>query len=93
MKKIIAAVLVLSLMAVPVSAITTGSWDMGAANQSAANAVVQLWQEQNQIPEAPEEPEERPVAPDIPVLPQWVVGYLRFWKWIRALDWSVWDVH
>ena len=93
MRRIIAAFLALSLMTAPVSAITTGNWDIGTAGQSVSNAATQLWQEQNQIQEIPEEPEESPAASDRAVLPQWTVGCLRFWKWMKALDWSVWDVH
>ena len=69
MKKIIAIALAMAMMATPASAITTGSWDTGAANQSAANAATKLWQEQNK-PEV-----------DKPCLPEWLLAYIRFWKW------------
>lgn len=73
MKKIIAIALALSLLATPAAAITTGSWDMGAANQSAANAATKLWQEQNKPHQEPEV--------DKPCLPAWLLELIGFWKW------------
>ena len=69
MKKFVAIALALSLMAAPASAVTTGSWDMGAAGQSAANAATQKWQEQNK-PEV-----------DKHCLPEWILELIHAWKW------------
>lgn len=69
MKKVIAIALALSLLATPAAAITTGSWDMGAAGQSAASAASKQWQEQNK-PEV-----------DKPCLPQWILELIQAWKW------------
>lgn len=85
MKKFFAIALALSLMATPASAITTGDWDMGTANQSAANAATQKWQEQQKQEEAPVEPDKPEAVPpaevDKPCLPEWLLAYIRFWKW------------
>lgn len=85
MKKIIAIALTLSLLAAPASAITTGNWDMGAAQQSAANAATKLWQGQQKQEEAPVEPDKPEAVPlaevDKPCLPEWLLAYIRFWKW------------
>ena len=85
MKKVIAIALALSLMAAPASAVTTGSWDMGAAGQSAASAATRLWQEEQKQEEAPVEPDKPEAVPpaevDKPCLPEWLLAYIRFWKW------------
>ena len=85
MKKFVAIALALSLMAAPASAVTTGSWDMGAANQSAANAATQKWQEQQKQEEAPVEPDKPeavpPVEVDKPCLPAWIMELIGFWRW------------
>ena len=85
MKKFFAIALALILMATPAAAITTGSWDMGTANQSAANAATKLWQEQQKQEEAPVEPDKPEAVPpaevDKPCLPEWLLAYIRFWKW------------
>ena len=73
MKKILAIVMALAMMATPTSAITTGNWDMGAANQSAANAATKLWQEQNKPQQEPEV--------DKPCLPDWLLELIQAWKW------------
>lgn len=78
MKKIIAIALTLSLLAAPASAVTTGNWDMGTAQQSAANAATQKWQEQ-QKQDNPVEHEEPEV--DKPCLPEWLLELIHAWKW------------
>ena len=70
MKKILAIALALAMLATSASAITVADWDMGAASQSAASAATQLWQEQN-----------KPVEPEKPVLPEWILDLINFWKW------------
>lgn len=76
MKRIVAIALAISLMATPASAITTGNWDMGAANQSASNAASKLWQEQQNRPE-----QEVRVNESEFVLPEWIIEVVRSWKW------------
>lgn len=85
MKKFFAIALSLILMSTPASAITTGNWDMGTANQSAANAATKLWQEQQKQEEAPVEPDKPEAVPPAEVdkhcLPEWILELLHAWKW------------
>ena len=74
MKKFFAIALALILMATPACAITTGDWDMGTANQSAANAATQKWQEQ-------QKQEEPTVELEKPCLPAWIMELIGFWRW------------
>ena len=74
MKKIFAIALLLSMMSIPASAITTGNWDAGTGNQTAASAASKQWQEQQKKKEPTVEPEK-------PCLPQWILELLHAWKW------------
>lgn len=74
MKKIIAtiaaAILCISMMAVPACAITTGDWDMGAAQDSINSAIKDLMDKQDKpdedIPDEPGVPEDDITEPEIP---------------------------
>lgn len=79
MKKVIAIAMALSMMATPASAVTTGNWDMGAANQSAANAATKLWQEQQNNKVEEQKVEEHEIAQ--PVLPDWIMELIHAWRW------------
>ena len=85
MRKLITLTLVLCLalaLAAPVAAITTGSWDFGAAQASVSRAVEKMQDEEKKEQGAQEEaPERLPAAPVIPAWGKdWSVFWGRWWK-------------
>ena len=67
---IMASVLCIGMMTIPASAITTGDWDMGAAQDSINSAIKDLMDKQDKpeedIPEEPEVPEDDISESEIP---------------------------